>query len=227
MSSSPRLFRFARPGPVLLIAGVWLAPGQCGGALSWESRKIEVTAELESTSAAAVFHFKNAGNEPVTITDIKPSCGCTAVDLAKRAYVPGEAGEIKTVTTFGGSLGTQEKNLVITTSDAPLHPVTLVLRYTIPELFTYNPRLLLWRLNETPEEKSAVITCQRELAGIEVSPEAQAQVTCRVEPVEAGKSYRIFIKPKSLSESVSVPVPLVARLTDHTTRPLVLYVLVR
>ncbi len=204
-----------------------LTPAVCFGGLTWDSQKIEVAAELEETQAKADFRFKNTGTKAVTITEIKPSCGCTAVELAKRTYAPGESGEIKTVTTFGGSLGTLEKNLVVTSDDASLKPATLVLRVTIPELFTYNPRLLLWRLNEDPTEQSAIVTCRKELAGIEINPDSQAGVVSRVEPVEAGKSYRIFLRPKSSAQPVSLQVPLIARLADHTTRPLVLYVLVR
>src|SRR5436309_15173132 len=40
------------------------------------------------------FPFRNAGNEPLTITDLDASCGCLTPTLAKRTYAPGEGGEL-------------------------------------------------------------------------------------------------------------------------------------
>jgi hypothetical protein len=227
MRPSPRVLRFVPLGRAILLGIACLTPPLCFGALTWDARKIEVTAEFEATQATAVFHFKNAGSESVTIVAIKPSCGCTAVELAKPTYAPGEAGEIKTVSTFGGAVGIQEKSLEVTTSDAPVKPVTLVVRISVPELFTTSNRLFIWRVNEELAEQSATISCAKELTGIEVGPDTPATVTCRVEPVEAGKSYRISLRPKSSAQLLSVQVPLVARLADRTTRPIVLFVLVR
>lgn len=40
------------------------------------------------------FTFTNAGAEPLTITDVRSSCGCLVPALAKRVYEPGERGEL-------------------------------------------------------------------------------------------------------------------------------------
>ncbi len=40
------------------------------------------------------FAFTNAGPDPLTITDVRSSCGCLAPRLAKRVYGPGERGEL-------------------------------------------------------------------------------------------------------------------------------------
>ncbi|HEY1381134.1 MAG TPA: DUF1573 domain-containing protein [Gemmataceae bacterium] len=40
------------------------------------------------------FAFANAGREPLTVTDVRSSCGCLAPTLAKRTYEPGQRGEL-------------------------------------------------------------------------------------------------------------------------------------
>jgi hypothetical protein len=40
------------------------------------------------------FAFVNAGTEPLTITDLKASCGCVTPALPQRTYRPGERGEL-------------------------------------------------------------------------------------------------------------------------------------
>ncbi|HUG17660.1 MAG TPA: DUF1573 domain-containing protein [Planctomycetaceae bacterium] len=41
----------------------------------------------------ARFSFKNVSNETVTITELRPSCGCLNPKLEQRVYKPGEGGE--------------------------------------------------------------------------------------------------------------------------------------
>jgi hypothetical protein len=40
------------------------------------------------------FTFVNAGAQPLTVTDLRASCGCTTPSLPKRTYQPGERGEL-------------------------------------------------------------------------------------------------------------------------------------
>src|SRR4051812_36488194 len=40
------------------------------------------------------FAFVNAGTDPLTVTDLSSSCGCTTPTLPQRTYQPGERGEL-------------------------------------------------------------------------------------------------------------------------------------
>lgn len=228
----PMLASLRRPlssqlGRVSFLTITALMPGLCFGALAWDTRKVELTAQPEDTHATAIFHFRNDGKEPVTITEIKPTCGCTTAELTKLTYAPGEAGEIKSVFTFGGATGQIEKTIQVATNDAPAQQVSLTLHVTIPELFIYSTRLLLWKMAEVPVEQSATITCLREVSGIELDPNSPTATTCRIDPVEAGKTYRISIRPKSSAQPITTGVSFFARFPDKTTRMLVIYVMVR
>ena len=80
---------------------------QLGGILPLGGRPGQRIGDKE---VVAEFNFKNVGTTPVTIRDLTTSCECTAAELAKRTYAPGEAGTVKAVftpgdhgSTFGGN----------------------------------------------------------------------------------------------------------------------------
>lgn len=41
-----------------------------------------------------VFTFENVGTEPIIISDVKPSCGCSVAEYTKTPVKPGEKGTI-------------------------------------------------------------------------------------------------------------------------------------
>jgi Protein of unknown function (DUF1573) len=41
------------------------------------------------------FEFTNAGTEPIIVTDVTPSCGCTNVDWSRNPVLPGQKGFIQ------------------------------------------------------------------------------------------------------------------------------------
>lgn len=72
----------------------------------------------------ATFYFTNNGEQPLIISSVKTSCGCTASDFSKEAIMPGKKGFVKatynatstgafskTVTVFAN---TEESMVVLT-----------------------------------------------------------------------------------------------------------------
>lgn len=41
-----------------------------------------------------IFRFKNTGNHPLILADVKAGCGCTVPDYTKGAIAPGAQGEV-------------------------------------------------------------------------------------------------------------------------------------
>lgn len=60
------------------------------------------------------FKFKNIGEAPLVITDIKASCGCTTPSWPKEPVAPNEEGEILVKFNSKGKIGLQQKNVTIT-----------------------------------------------------------------------------------------------------------------
>src|SRR5438094_10509272 len=60
------------------------------------------------------FAFINAATKPLTITDLKASCGCMTPTLAQRTYQPGERGELsREATTLSQPAGPHRWTLAV------------------------------------------------------------------------------------------------------------------
>ena len=61
------------------------------------------------------FTFTNTGTEPLILSDVRPSCGCTAADYTKNPILPGQGGIIK-VTYSAAAVGAFTKSIIITSN---------------------------------------------------------------------------------------------------------------
>ena len=206
-----------------------LLPVFCSAALTWQTQQIKLTVKPSDKQAVGIFHFVNSGNAAITITSVQSSCGCTTAELTKQVYAPGESGEIKAIFTIGDRVGEQEKTVFVVTDDAQEKSVPLVLHVTIPELLRYAPRLLMWNVGDKPGEKAAVISANTNLkiANIEITAPVTSEVNSRIEAVEAGVSYQLFVHPASTTTVMNAPVAGIATFADGTTQPFKIYALVR
>ncbi|MGB3184136.1 MAG: DUF1573 domain-containing protein [Cyclobacteriaceae bacterium] len=74
----------------------------------------------------ADFTFTNEGDEPLVITQVKTSCGCTVSDYPKEAIAPGESGAIR-ATYNAAKPGTFTKTVKVFTSSST-EPLLLTLK---------------------------------------------------------------------------------------------------
>jgi hypothetical protein len=74
-----------------------------------------------------IFTFKNTGNEPLVLSNVKPSCGCTTPKWTKEPIAPGAQGEIQVEFDSKGKSGKQTKTVTIT---ANTDPATTILTIT-------------------------------------------------------------------------------------------------
>ena len=138
---------------LLLLAAVpW-----CRAALEWKTMDVRQKAELGQESAVVVFPFRNAGDKPVRIVSVLPSCHCVAAKPEKEVYAPGESGEIRAEVDLVGRMGLQTKFITVATDDEVQKTVELALVIDVPEPLVITPRFLLWREGESPEEKKVEI----------------------------------------------------------------------
>lgn len=49
----------------------------------------------QGTPVSHEFKFTNAGDAPIIISEVAPSCGCSVADFSKAPIKPGETGTIK------------------------------------------------------------------------------------------------------------------------------------
>lgn len=59
------------------------------------------------------FRFKNIGEKPLVITDVKPSCGCTIPNKPEKPIEPGAESTITAVFNSQGKLGIVHKTITV------------------------------------------------------------------------------------------------------------------
>ncbi len=63
-----------------------------------------------------VFEYENTGNEPLIISNVRTSCGCTAPNWSREPLAPGELGELTIRFNSRGKSGMQNKIITITSN---------------------------------------------------------------------------------------------------------------
>ncbi len=78
------------------------------------------------------FTFRNTGTEPLVITNVGVSCGCTTPEYTKDPVMPGKAGKITARFNTAGKMGQQNKVLTVSSNNAS-GEVQLTLAGTVQE----------------------------------------------------------------------------------------------
>src|SRR6266516_4940372 len=113
--------------------------------LVWENPEVDLHPTLSDKTAVAHFKYKNTGDQPVKITAVQPSCGCTTAAPPKDAIAPGESGEIVATFNIGDRSGEQTKTIRVRTDEPNSEGIALKLKATIPRLLEFAPTFLYWR----------------------------------------------------------------------------------
>jgi hypothetical protein len=67
----------------------------------------------EGPAAIYSYKFVNTGNEPLIISDVQKSCGCTTPDWTKEPILPGHSGTITTSFDTKGRVGSFSKTVSV------------------------------------------------------------------------------------------------------------------
>lgn len=213
----PGGWRTAAFGAVLLALAAALP---VSAKLQWEAKQHTVTLHATDKVAAVRFAFINAGTEPVTITEVRPSCGCTVPQLAKNTYAPGERGELEVSFHPGNREGTVSMPLILRTDDAG-ESATLTLVAHIETIVAFDTRFVFWKGEEPRTPKAIRLTFAKdliaELTGVESSSHHFATT---FHPVgTTGREYEITVTPPAdvlTYTAISVHTLIGAEKTERT-----------
>lgn len=75
------------------------------------------------------FSFKNVGSEPLIISNVESTCGCTVPDYTKTPIKPGESGSVKV--TFNAAQATPFSKMVTVRSNAKTPVKALYIKGTV------------------------------------------------------------------------------------------------
>lgn len=126
--------------PAIAPAG---SPGVNNDPLAGKGRIVFVdttadTGEIFDEEPATVeFQFRNIGAGPLTITNIKPSCGCTVPQMEKSVYAPNEVGTIRVQFDPKGRQGAVSRTIqVFTDSETTPNQTINVRSFVRPVVLT-------------------------------------------------------------------------------------------
>lgn len=91
---------------------------QSGPSASWTETTYDFgTFKEEDGTQTHTFEFVNTGNEPLYLTSVKASCGCTAVDYTKEPIQPGGKGYVKAAYNPANRPNRFNKSITVTTNE--------------------------------------------------------------------------------------------------------------
>ncbi|MFD0793132.1 DUF1573 domain-containing protein [Mucilaginibacter litoreus] len=70
----------------------------------------------QGTPVTTVFEFTNVGVQPLILTEVKPTCGCTIADYTKTPVLKGAKGTIKI--TYNAAVASAFNKTIVVTSNA-------------------------------------------------------------------------------------------------------------
>lgn len=81
-----------------------------------------------------VFTFENTGNQPLILSNVQTTCGCTAPSWPREPIAPGDTGEIKVKFNSRGKVGMQNKIItVISNAVNQRERIKIVTNVTMPQ----------------------------------------------------------------------------------------------
>ena len=107
------------------------------GVLTFEKTTHEFGDVKETGGPIAVdFKFKNSGDQPIIISNVQASCGCTTPDWTKTPVGPGQTGFIKAQYNPLGRPGQFNKSMTVTSNATEGTTVVFIKGNVVPDAAT-------------------------------------------------------------------------------------------
>ncbi|OON67032.1 DUF1573 domain-containing protein [Hymenobacter sp. CRA2] len=100
------------------------------GVMEFTETQFDFSNVAEGNMATHEFKFKNTGNQPVVISNVQASCGCTTPDWTKTPILPGKTGFVRAAYNSAGRPGQFNKTVTIT-SNAATPTLMLTIKGTV------------------------------------------------------------------------------------------------
>ena len=180
-------------------------------ALEWKTKSLEFNATPFQSTQEATFHFTNTGDRPVRILAVESNCDCLDALADQLTYAPGATGIIRTTFSIGERIGEYERRIKVTT-DENKEPVRLLLRVDVPELVAVTPQSVAWTLRAAANERSIDLTVIPSLVITFTEVKStNTDFSARLETIEAGRHYRIHVKPPNTAQPANTAFRLRGR----------------
>ncbi len=124
---------------ILIIAASFtlLHAQQMGPHISWDNDTHDFgDIKEDGGKVTHNFSFTNTGNQPLVITNVRPSCGCTSSDYTKEPVMPGQKGFVSATFNPQSRPNKFSKSIAITTNSTPPSSTLRIIGNVIPKQLT-------------------------------------------------------------------------------------------
>lgn len=97
--------------------------------IEFESQTIDYGTIEKGSNGVRVFKFKNTGNAPLIVSNVKSSCGCTVPKKPTAPIMPGKSGEIEV--KYDTNRVNPIRKTITVTSNAETPTVALKIKGTV------------------------------------------------------------------------------------------------
>jgi hypothetical protein len=189
----------------LILLGSLIGP-RLHAELTWDQPTQEFHRMPTDKEIWVHYAFHNKTTAPVTITDLRPSCGCTTAHLEKKTYAPGESGDVLLHFVFGARIGAMRKTVTVTTDDRSAPPKVLSLLITINDPLIISPTLVYWRRGEPAAAKTVQLAAPSDPIHIKSVSSSSPRLTAKLEPTKPGEPYAISVTPVDTAQKESAEI---------------------
>lgn len=99
-----------------LLCAFFAFAAQAQGVMEFEKTTHDFGEVTEGDFAEHTFTFKNTGDAPIIMSNVRASCGCTTPEWSKEPVAPGETGFVKARYNSKGRPGNFNKSITITSN---------------------------------------------------------------------------------------------------------------
>lgn len=149
------------------------------------------------------FAFTNRSMRTITISEVKPTCGCTVATLAVKTYQPGESGSISVVFVVGTTMfGMQRKQIHVYTDNPAEQDIILSVEVTLPEGPALDRRILYWNQGDALTTQVVTLTIPPHVSwSVTGAVDRQQLFTAELQPTGDPKTVKIAVTPRQTERS--------------------------
>jgi hypothetical protein len=98
-----------------------------GPAITFEETSFDFGDIYQGDKVEHTFKLENTGTQPLIITNVQTTCGCTATEWPREPVLPGESANLKVNFNSAGKYGRQNKVIsIISNATSPMNQVKII-----------------------------------------------------------------------------------------------------
>ena len=108
-----------------------------GPVASFDENSYDFGDLIQGDKVNHTFEFTNTGNQPLLISNVLTTCGCTATKWPKKPVGQGKTGQIKITFDSSGKMGRQNKIITVLSNGEPQQNRLSITASVLPKKGSY------------------------------------------------------------------------------------------